>query len=78
MTCGLFGRYANRANLLSGCGRFLLRDDEAAAFFERTIDTVRAAWRPAMQRAGVGDLDCDAIRSAFVYPGLFHDAAEGR
>ena len=78
MTCGRFGRYANRANLLSGCGRFLLRNDEAAAFFERTIDTVRAAWRPAMQRAGVSDLDCDAIRSAFVYPGLFHDAAEGR
>ena len=73
MTCGRFGRYANRANLLSGCGRFLLRNDEAAALFERTIDTVREQWRPAMQRAGASEMDCDAIRSAFVYPGLFHD-----
>lgn len=67
-------RYANRANLLSGCGRFLLRNDEAAALFERTIDTVRAEWRVTMQRTGVSDMDCDVIRSAFVYPGLLHDA----
>ena len=73
MTCGRFGRYANRANLLSGCGRFLLRDDEAAAIFERIVDTVRGEWRPTMQRAGVSDIDSSAIRSAFVYPGLFHD-----
>ena len=77
MACGRFGRYANRANLLSGCGRFLLRDDEAAALFERIVDTVRAAWRATMQRAGVSEMDCDATRSAFVYPGLFHDATEG-
>ena len=69
MTCGRFGRYANRANLLSGCGRFLLRDDEAAAIFERIVDTVRGEWRPTMQRAGVGDIDSSAIRSAFVSPG---------
>ena len=74
MTCGRFGRYANRANLLSGCGRFLLRDDEAAAIFERIVEIVRAEWRPAMQRAGVSEPDCHAIRTAFVYPGLFHDA----
>ena len=78
MTCGRFGRYASRANLLSGCGRFLLRDEEAAAIFERIVDTVRAAWRATMQRAGVSEMDCDATRSAFVYPGLFHDATEGR
>ena len=72
MTCGPFGRYANRANLLSGCGRFLLRNEEAAAIFERIVDTVRAEWRPTMRRAGVGEADCTTIRSAFVYPGLFH------
>lgn len=76
MTCGLFGRHANRANLLSGCGRFLLRDDEASAIFERTVDTVRAEWRTTMQHAGVSEVDCDAIRSAFVYGGLFHEATE--
>ena len=30
--------------------------------------------RATMQRAGVSDMDCDTIRSAFVYPGLLHDA----
>ena len=78
MTSGRFGRYANRANLLSGCGRFLLRNDEAAVIFDQIIDTVRAEWRPTMQRAGVSEADCGAIRSSFVYPGLFHHAAEGR
>ena len=71
MTCGRFGRYANRANLLSGCGRFLLPQDEAAAIFERIVETVRAGWRPTMQRAGVSRTDCDALGSAFVYPGLY-------
>ena len=78
MTCGPFGRYANRANLLSGCGRFLLRNEEAAVLFQRMVDTVRAAWRPTMRRTGVSEADCDAIRSAFVYPGLSHDVAEER
>ena len=78
MTCGPFGRYVNRANLLSGCGRFLLRNEEAAILFQRMVDTVRAAWRPTMRRTGVSEADCDAIRSGFVYPGLFHDVAEER
>ena len=73
MTCGPFGRYANRANLLSGCGRFLLRNEEAAAIFRRIVDTVRGTWRSTMQSAGVSELDCDAIRRAFVYPGLLHN-----
>ena len=73
MTCGRFGRYANRANLLSGCGRFLLPHEEATAIFERIVNTVRAAWRATMQRAEVSDIDSSAIRNAFVYTGLFHD-----
>ena len=74
MTCGRFGRYANRANLLSGCGRFLVRNEEAAAIFEQIVETVRAEWNPTMQRVGVSETDRGAIRNAFVYPGLFHDA----
>ena len=77
MTCGRFGRYANRANLLSGCGRFLLRNEEAAAIFERIIETVRAEWDPTMRHAGVSETDRGAVRNAFVYPGLFHDAEWG-
>lgn len=71
MACGRFGRYANRANLLSDPGRFLLGREEAAAMFERITATVRAEWRPAMRRAGVSEADCEVIRSAFVYDGLF-------
>ena len=78
MTCGRFGRYANRTNLLSGCDRFLLQNEEAAAIFERIVEAVRAEWRPTLRRAGVGEVDRDAIRSAFVYPGLFHHVAEER
>ena len=74
MTCGRFGRYANRANLLSGCGRFLLRNEEAVAIFERIVETVRAEWNPTMRRVGVSETDRGTIRNAFVYPGLFHDA----
>lgn len=73
MTCGRFGRHANRANLLSGCGRFLLRDEDASAIFERIMETVRVEWEPTMQRASVTETDRNAIRNAFVYPGLFHD-----
>ena len=76
MTCGRFGRHANRANLLSGCGRFLLRDEEASAILERIVETVRVEWEPTLQRANVTDTDRDAIRSAFVHPGLFHDLSD--
>ena len=73
MTCGRFGRYANRTNLLSDHGRFLLESAEATAVFERLTRTVREQWRAQMQCAGVSERDCEAIRSAFVYEGLFYE-----
>ena len=72
MTCGRFGRYANRTNLLSDYGRFLLDQAEATAVFERTARTVREQWHTHMRRAGVTERDCEAIRSAFLYDGLFY------
>ena len=71
MACGRFGRHANKTNLLSAPGRFLLDETEATAMFERTARTVRDQWRPAMRRAGVSERDCEAIKNAFVYEGLF-------
>ena len=71
MVCGRFGRYANRTNLLSGHGRFLLQQDEAAAVFRRIADTVRRRWYFEMRRAGVSEPDCEKIRAAFLYDGLF-------
>ena len=75
MACGRFGRYANKANLLTEPGRFLLEEAEARAIFERIAKTVREQWRARMRRAGVSERDCEAIRSAFVYDGLFYENA---
>ena len=73
MACGRFGRYANRANLLTGHGRFLLDRTAAAALFDGITSTVRAGWYTEMRRAGVSSRDCEAIRAAFLYDGLFYD-----
>ena len=73
MACGRFGRYANRANLLSGHGRFLLERTAAAALFDGIARTVRAGWPTEMRRAGVSARDCEAIRPAFLYDGLFYE-----
>ena len=71
MECGPNGRLANKSNLLGASGRFLLNADNAEAIFARITDTARASWHATMRRAGVSDQDCDAIRSAFLYEGLF-------
>ena len=73
MACGRFGRYANKTNLLSGHGRFLLDQGEAEATFERIVSTVREGWHAGMRRAGASERDCQAIASAFLYDGLFYE-----
>ena len=76
MTCGRFGRYANKTNLLSDHGRFLLSAEEAEAIFTRITKIIRRGWRATMRRAGVSEADCEAIKTAFVYDGLFYEAAK--
>jgi len=73
MACGRFGRYANKTNLLSDPGRFLLSAEEAAAIFTQITTTVRDVWHPTMRRAGASEADCEAIRNAFVYDGLLYE-----
>ena len=73
MACGRFGRYANKTNLLSGHGRFLLGRAAAAAVFDGIASTVRAAWHTEMRRAGASERDCEAVGSAFLYDGLFYE-----
>ncbi len=72
MTCGQFGRYANRDNLLSMHGRFLLSQTEAAALLDRTVETIRSQWQPIMRQADVSEADCKAIAGAFLYDGFFY------
>jgi serine/threonine-protein kinase HipA len=75
MACGSAGRYANRKNLLSQHGRFLLSEKEATAILDQIVETVRSAWRPTMRRAGVSEADCEAIARAFLYEGFFYQEA---
>jgi len=70
MVCGNNGRCANRDNLLSQHGRFLLAEQDAESIFDGIVQTVRRQWQPMMRRAGVSQTDCQAIAGAFVYPGL--------
>ena len=74
MTCGPEGRWANRANLLGSAGRFLLRGDEAEAIFERVTGTIRSSWHAVMRDNGVSEADCDIVRHAILYDGLFYEA----
>ena len=74
MECGPAGRLANKANLVGAAGRFLLNAGEADAIFTRVTDTVGTSWHATMRRAGVSEHDCAAIRSAFLYDGLFFEA----
>lgn len=73
LVCGLSGRRANRNNLISGHGRFMLTRDEATQAFDAIVDTVRNNWRPALRGAGVSTRDCERLSRAFVHEGLFYD-----
>lgn len=72
MSCGIHGRYANRENLISQHGRFLLSKEEAANLLDGVVDTVTNTWRSTMRQAGVTKIDCETISSAFLYEGFFY------
>jgi len=73
MTIGKFGRYANRANLVSSAGAFRLNKEEAAALFDAMTATVKGRWYATFRREGVSERDCETVSRAFVYEGLFLD-----
>lgn len=73
LDCGLDGRGAYKANLISGHGRFLLNEEEATQIFETLVETVRNQWEPALHRAGVSENECGRLSRAFVYDGLFYE-----
>lgn len=74
MVCGPEGRRARRENLVAGAARFLMGREEAEAALDRIVAVVRARWREAATRAGVGAGDREALRSAFVPKGLFFES----
>ena len=71
--CGPAGRLANKANLLGAAGRFLLDRDEVEAVFDRIAGTIRRSWHSTMRGAGVSEKDCELVRGAFLYDGLFFE-----
>ena len=77
MVCGPAGRLANRINLLGAAGSFLLDRTEAEAIFDRVSTVVRTEWHATMRRVGVTEGDCDLIRGAFLYDGLFSEIKGG-
>lgn len=70
MECGDFGRWANRKNLLSQCGRFWLDEVEAESIIDRIVDTVRTSWRDVFSACGVSNEDQATIESAMLYDGF--------
>ncbi len=72
MACGDRGRFANKDNLLSQHGRFLLNKEDATTILNRTVETVRNSWRPVMKESGVSNIDCKMIETAFLYKGFFY------
>jgi serine/threonine-protein kinase HipA len=70
MACGAQGRFANAANLLSECRRFLLAPDEAKALVDDMTEVVAREWYATARACGVSETDCEAIRRAYVYPGF--------
>ena len=70
LTVGDFGRYANAANLLSRCARFLLNQEQAARIIGDCEAQVRKRWHVVARREGVSEADCAKISRAFAYEGF--------
>lgn len=70
LTCGDAGRYANAANMLSQCARFLLSEDEAKDIIAGMKENVGGSWYATARAQGVSERDCELISGAFAYEGF--------
>lgn len=70
LICGNAGRYANAANMLSQCARFLLSEAEAKKIIEDMRQAVRDTWYSTARAQGVSERDCGLISGAFAYEGF--------
>jgi len=64
---------ADKQNLLTGAGRFLLSPEEAARIIDDMVNIVRSEWDAILRRAGASEKDCATIASALIYEGFFYD-----
>lgn len=70
LVCGENGRFANADNLISNCGAFLLKKEEAQTIIQDMQNIVAREWYNTARSVGVTEVDCDRIKSAFVYEGF--------
>ncbi len=70
MTCGIYNRYANRANLLSQHGQFKLSLEHAVAIVNQLQQVVAARWHATLRQQGTTPADCDKLAGAFNYAGF--------
>lgn len=70
MTCGIYNRYANRANVLSQHGQFKLSLEHAAAIVDQLQQVVAARWHTTLRQQGTTPADCDKLAGAFNYAGF--------
>ena len=70
MTCGIYNRYANRANLLSQHGQFKLSLEHATAVVDQLQQVVTARWLATLRQQGTTPADCDKLAGAFNYAGF--------
>jgi serine/threonine-protein kinase HipA len=73
MTAGMWNRYANRANLVSGHTQFQLREEDAAAIVDQVREVVRTRWAAVVKGSGTSEADIERIAGAFDYPGFLLD-----
>src|SRR5439155_12281878 len=57
LSCGDLGRFANKNNLLSQCGRFLLDRDEAEKIVATMENQIRNTWYNVVRSHGVTEKD---------------------
>jgi serine/threonine-protein kinase HipA len=74
MTVGARGRGATRDNLLSASARFGLDAPAAETVLDGIRDAVSTRWYDICRKTGVTEVDCEQIRSAFVYEGFSRTA----
>ena len=73
MQCGIYGRFATRKNLLSGCAAFMLSEEEALYIIDKMVHAVKKEWRPALRRVSLTEVEAEYLMPAFAHEGFFYE-----
>ncbi len=74
LACGAYdSRYANKYNLLSASGVFLINGQDANNIIDEMQTIIKSTWYSVARDAGVSEEDCYKIQSAFDYEGFSYE-----